>query len=439
MSRDGARAAARQAAGRPGETVYHFDKADVILSLDADFLACGPGSVRYTRDFADRRRVSEEQKTMNRLYAVESTPSLTGAKADHRLPMRASDVEGFARQIAAAVGVAGAAGAARRADAAWIAAVAKDLQAHRGTSLVVAGEYQPAAVHARRARDEPGARQRRRDGHLWTGDRSRAAGSGGLDGRPGDGDGRPARSICWSSSAGIPVFSAPADLKFAERLAKVPLAVYHGLYVDETADLCHWNIADTHPLESWGDARAYDGTVTLIQPLIAPLYEGRSAHEVVSTLAGQSGRAQLDIVKDYWTRAFDGQGGWTLPRRGGQAVHQRRSVLEACAARRFHPRHVDRRRGTGDAIRAGAQAAAPATLRDRGRDRPQPEHRRPQPQPRTGSSLHRHAAPSAPDSEPCRAHRQLRRRGSRSSSGPIPRCGTAASPTTGGCRSCPSR
>ena len=96
--------AARQAAGRPSETIYHFDKADVVLSLDADFLACGPGSVRYARDFADRRRVSDEQKTMNRLYAVESTPSLTGAKADHRLPMRASDVEGFARQIAAGIG-----------------------------------------------------------------------------------------------------------------------------------------------------------------------------------------------------------------------------------------------------------------------------------------------------------------------------------------------
>ena len=86
ISRDGARAGAQQAAGRAAETIYHFDKADVVVSLDADFLACGPGRVRYTSDFADRRRVTEERKTMNRLYAVESTPSLTGAKADHRLP-----------------------------------------------------------------------------------------------------------------------------------------------------------------------------------------------------------------------------------------------------------------------------------------------------------------------------------------------------------------
>ena len=308
VSRDGARAAARRAAGRPGETVYHFDKADVILSLDADFLACGPGSVRYARDFADRRRVSEERKTMNRLYAVESTPSLTGAKADHRLPMRASDVEGFARQIAAGIGV-GSAGAGG-GDVAWIAAVAKDLQAHRGTSLVVAGEYQPVAVHAlAHAMNQalgnvgatvtygPAIEAAGQDQAASMADLATAIDGGKVD--------------LLVILGGNPVFSAPADLKFAERLMKVPLSVYHGLYVDETADLCHWNLADSHPLESWGDGRAFDGTVTLIQPLIAPLYEGRSAHEVVSTLAGQSGRSQLDIVKDYWTRAFAGQG-WSF-------------------------------------------------------------------------------------------------------------------------------
>jgi MoCo/4Fe-4S cofactor protein with predicted Tat translocation signal len=311
VSRDGARAAAQQAAGRPSETVYHFDQADVILSLDADFLACGPGSVRYARDFADRRRVSDAQKTMNRLYAVESTPSLTGAKADHRLPTRASDVEGLARQMAAGVG-AGSAGASGGGDhTTWIAAVAKDLQAHRGKSLVIAGEYQPAAVHA----------IAHAMNHALGNVGSTVTYGPAIEAAPQDqraslvdlvtamDGGKVALLVILG---GNPVFSAPVDLKFAERLAKVPLAIYHGLYVDETANLCHWNIADTHPLESWGDARSYDGTVTLIQPLIAPLYEGRSAHEVLSTLAGPTGRAPLEIVKDYWTRAFAGQGGWTF-------------------------------------------------------------------------------------------------------------------------------
>jgi MoCo/4Fe-4S cofactor protein with predicted Tat translocation signal len=311
VSRDGTRAAARRATGRASEPIYHFDKADVILSLDADFLACGPGSVRYARDFADRRRVSEEHKTMNRLYAVESTPSLTGAKADHRLPVRASDVERFARQIAAGVGVGSAGGAGGGEFAQWIAAVAKDLQAHRGTSLVVAGEYQPMPVHAiAHAINQalgnvgvtvtygPAIEAAPQDQRTSLVDLMTAIDAGGV--------------ALLIVLGGNPVFSAPADLKFAERLRKVPLSVYHGLYVDETADLCHWNVPETHPLESWGDARAYDGTVTLIQPLISPLYEGRSTHEIVGTVIGQTSRVQLEIVKDYWTRAFAGQGGWTF-------------------------------------------------------------------------------------------------------------------------------
>ncbi len=317
ISRDGARTGAQQAAGRAAETLYHFDKADVILSLDADFLASGPGMVRYTRDFADRRRVTEERKTMNRLYAVESTPSLTGAKADHRLPRRASDIETLARAIAAAVGVAGAGGDAGD-QAAWVAAVAKDLQAHRGTSLVIAGEYQPAAVHAvAHAMNQalgnvgatvtyaPAIEAAPQEQTASLVDLTTAMEAGSVE--------------LLVILGGNPVFSAPADLKFAERLAKVPLAIYHGLYVDETAHLCHWNVADTHPLESWGDARAYDGTVTLIQPLIAPLYDGHSVYELVSTLAGQSGRTPLDIVKDFWTRSFNGQGGWTFRDAEGNA------------------------------------------------------------------------------------------------------------------------
>jgi molybdopterin-containing oxidoreductase family iron-sulfur binding subunit len=110
-----------------------------------------------------------------------------------------------------------------------------------------------------------------------------------------------------------PVFTAPADLKFGERLTKVGLVVYHGLYQDETASLSHWNIPDTHPLESWGDPRAYDGTVTLMQPLIAPLYDGHSAHEMLVAFTGQTGRRTLEIVKDYWTRAFVGLSGWKVP------------------------------------------------------------------------------------------------------------------------------
>ena len=106
-SRDGARLGAQMAFGQPVNTVYQFDKADVVLSLDADFLTSGPGSVRYARDFISRRRLTGGSKEMNRLYVAESTLTATGAKADHRLPIRASEVEAFALAVASAVGVTG--------------------------------------------------------------------------------------------------------------------------------------------------------------------------------------------------------------------------------------------------------------------------------------------------------------------------------------------
>ena len=303
------------------EPVYQFDKADVVLSLDADFMCCGPGALRYTRDFSNRRRITDVNKSMNRLYSVESTPTLTGGKADHRLPLKASEIEAFARALASAAG-AGAAGAdAGRSWTAdeqkWIGAVAKDLAAHRGRSLIVAGEYQPPSVHAiARSLNEalgnvgttvrylPAVQTRPTDQTASMVDLVRAMDAG---------------EVQVLVISGInPVFTAPADLRFAEKLPKVALAIYHGLYNDETANLCHWTVAAAHPLETWGDPRAYDGTVTIMQPLIAPLYEGRSEHEFIGAFTPVPGRRAGDLVKDYWMRAFAGQSGWTVRTREGQ-------------------------------------------------------------------------------------------------------------------------
>jgi MoCo/4Fe-4S cofactor protein with predicted Tat translocation signal len=353
---DGARVGARQAAGSPTNVIYHFDKADVVVSLDSDFLACGPGSVRYQKDFAARRRVTDERKEMNRFYAVESTPSLTGAKADHRLVLRAGEIEGFARELAGFVG-AGPGGAPPAPGASvpgpgaqdiqkWVAAVAKDLQAHRGTSLVVAGDYQPAAVHAaahamNQALGNIGAtvtygaaiEVMPADQAASLNDLVRAIDAGQVE--------------VLVILGGNPVFTAPADLRFAEKLSKVALNVYHGLYVDETANLCHWNVAEAHPLECWGDARAYDGTVSIIQPLIAPLYEGRSAHDVLAVFTGQPERRGYQIVKDYWTRSFGGSTGWTIRGADGQPFKD----ADTFWRRALHDGFVG-----GTAIAAGGQA-----------------------------------------------------------------------------------
>src|SRR5262249_11800264 len=125
----------------PVNTIYKVGAAKVILSLDADFLCSGPGSVRYQREFADARRGEE----MCRLYAVESTPTNTGAKADHRFPMRASEVRDFALDLARQLGAAPAGTpSAGKAPA----ALAADLKSHAGASLVIAGDGQPPFVHA---------------------------------------------------------------------------------------------------------------------------------------------------------------------------------------------------------------------------------------------------------------------------------------------------
>src|SRR5580658_581125 len=146
-----AREGARLAFGKNVNSVYRLAQADVILSLDADFLYEGPRAVRYAREFADRRRITGPQSSMNRLYVLESTPSNTGAMADHRLPVRCREMDGFARALAAALGVGGAVGAASAPEgvpAKWIEALVRDLQKHRGAGLIVAGDSQPPTVHA---------------------------------------------------------------------------------------------------------------------------------------------------------------------------------------------------------------------------------------------------------------------------------------------------
>ena len=312
--------------GAPAATpLYHFDKADVVVALDADFLGCGPASLRYQKDFASRRRIRTPQDPQNRLYAAEPAPTVTGTKAEHRLPAKAGDIHGLAAALAAAAGVAGGAGSASPSGDAgrWLAMAAADLQAHRGRSVVVAGERQPAAVHAlARALNEA-------LGNVG----STVVYAAPIAASPADGatsiaelaaDMNAGRVSVLVIVGGNPLFTAPADTGFAGALTKMSEAgtVFHvGLYHDETAEQCHWHVPEAHYLESWGDARSFDGTVSLIQPLIAPLYGGRQAIEVMAALNGAVGTSSADIVKDYWSRAFQKQtkAAWAIEDRNGAA------------------------------------------------------------------------------------------------------------------------
>src|SRR5437588_5162273 len=259
---------------------YHCDKAEVILSLGGDFLASGPWSLRHAREFAAARRPNE---TMNRLYVAESTPTLTGAIADHRIVLRPDEVEQFARDLQSGSG------------SEIVRAISADLRAHAGRSLVIGGEFESAAI-------QDAARQLNETlGNIGvTVDYVPRASSAARDlselVRDVD-SGVVGTSLILGAT---PAADAPADFEFAKLLSKVSRTIHLGLYRDETAELCRWHAAEAHGLENWSDARALDGTVTIVQPMIEPLFAGRSRHELLAALLDEPPRSSYEIVHAFW-------------------------------------------------------------------------------------------------------------------------------------------
>ncbi len=295
---DHALAGVQLAVGEAAGVRYDFSKARVVVSLDADFLGRGPGRVRYARDFAAGRDVAGGPAEMNRLYAVESTPTLTGANADHRLVVRPSQVEHLARALARGLGIDAVAGDIAGHEA-WVEALVRDLKRHRGACLVVAGEQQPPVVHAlalamNDALDAMGKT-------VWVTEPVEAQPVSHQDSIKELAAAMKAGQVqMLVMLGGNPVYNAPADVAFAEGLKKVNLSIHLSQAEDETSRLCHWHIPEAHYLEAWGDIRSYDGTVSIQQPLIEPLYSGKSPLEVGSVLLGRAGRKSLDVVQEYW-------------------------------------------------------------------------------------------------------------------------------------------
>jgi molybdopterin-containing oxidoreductase family iron-sulfur binding subunit len=312
-----ARDGAALAFGRPLEVSLAVKEADVILALDADFLAIEGEHLRHAREFASRR----EGARLNRLYVAEPRFSITGGMADHRFRMRAAEVAGFGRAVAGELAARHGLGQLQPlggpAPAAWAkaaAAVAKDLAAARGTALVVAGARQPAAVHALAAA------------------MNEALGSVGttvayrppvlLD--PQAGPGR-LRALAQEIDAGKvdtlvvtawnPLHSAPADLELRRSFGKVKESIVLALRDDETVRAAGWRLAASHPLETWGDLRARDGSVSIVQPLIAPLFESATEIDVLAAFVEGESRSAYRIVKDGW-RARAGGGPAPAPRGG---------------------------------------------------------------------------------------------------------------------------
>jgi molybdopterin-containing oxidoreductase family iron-sulfur binding subunit len=289
---------ARIAFGRALEPRYDLMKADVIVALDADFLCRGPASIPLARQFADRRRLRHASDGMNRLYVFEPLPTPTGSIADHRIRVRAGDVQAVAAALLQAIGApqlprgvpaplraaaATSAPAGSRSVGAIVAAVAKDLAAKRGRSLVIAGDGQPPIVHAmahaiNAALGNVGSTVDVAPSPIFDAGEP----THGLDALANALDGGQVDTLLVLGTNAV--YTAPADRPLA--IGRARQSAYLGMYDDETARACTYAIAQAHPLESWGDARAFDGTVSVVQPLIEPLHSGRTVLDVLAVLAG---------------------------------------------------------------------------------------------------------------------------------------------------------
>jgi MoCo/4Fe-4S cofactor protein with predicted Tat translocation signal len=311
VNRDSARLASKAAFGDFYDAQYMLDKADVILSLDADFLSgiAHPGFVKLSRDYASRRKLMDPSVEMNRLYAVESMPTTTGFKAEHRLKLKASKVAACAQAIAAAAGAGsvGTSGNWTAEQQAFIAALAADLKANAGKCVVIPGEQQSPDVHLAAIAMNQALRNVGKT-VVYT-ETVQPLPSIQLDDLKSLVADMNAGRVQWLMILDAnPVYSAPVDLKFAEALEKVPKSVHLGSHVDETAQIATWHINSAHYLESWSDARAYDGTLSVIQPMIDPLYGGKSAHDVMQTLLDDPTRSRFDVLQDNWRQQLAGKG-----------------------------------------------------------------------------------------------------------------------------------
>ncbi len=291
-------AAASSPAGRPLQPVLDVEKAAVIVALDADILGNDPEDVRHIAGFAAGRRAAIDGKPMNRLYAIEAAYSLTGAMADHRLHLPSRKIGAVVTALASRVTPGAAASQVEGVDAKWLDAAANDLVEHRGSGLIVAGPGQPGAVHA------AVARLNLELSNVGTTVTYHEPVDATLPSRASLAELVSEMSAGNVSTlvilGGNPSYDAPADLDFAAATKKVATTIALSTHSDETAKLANWNIPAAHFLESWDDARAVDGTLSLVQPLILPLFGGKGATELWGLLATGADQPGHDLVRETW-------------------------------------------------------------------------------------------------------------------------------------------
>ncbi len=301
---DNARAGARLAFNENFSITY-LDPPDVVLSLDADCFADGPMRVQLAHKFRGQRS-SDNGPAMPRLYVVETSSTITGAAADHRVLASPHGVVQYALAVAQAYGLelpGDRSVSLNEVSPRVVDALVEDLAASRSRSLVLAGRGQPPVLHAIAHWLNSAL------GNVGNTIEYRLPTTAGSESAV-ESMSELARALRAKEVdaliilSGNPAYDAPAELKFAELVAAAPFSLHLSSYVNETSALCTWHVPETHLLESWGDTRASDGTVSIVQPVIAPLYTGKSAHEMLAALLGNPAASSYDLVREFWQRSF---------------------------------------------------------------------------------------------------------------------------------------
>jgi MoCo/4Fe-4S cofactor protein with predicted Tat translocation signal len=329
--------------GDNARLVPRFERADVVLALDSDFLDCGEGDIAGIRAFSSRRRVGEAKDAMNRLYVVENRFTLTGAMADHRMRCPASQIAAFTRALAGKIAIAtkdqGLASTiatltepvnAMPFEDAWLTECANDLMAKPGASLVVAGPHQPVVVQLmvyaiNSALKNIGATAIIREFVRAPKTNSILQLAGEIN------SGRIKQLFIFG---GDPVYNAPkgitidkdtkAPVDWPELQKKVPDVVRLGYYEDATSELSTWHVPAAHYLEAWGDALTGDGAYLAIQPMILPLFGGMSELELMNAVLGAQKVEGPELVQETFRASAppgDFETAWTQLLRDGFATH----------------------------------------------------------------------------------------------------------------------
>ena len=302
---DAARAGSIIAFGRPLSAIPRLADARVAVTLDADPIGPGPAQIRQGHDFIAARK-SRSAAEFLRLYAVQAAWSLTGANADHRIALDPHLIRNFALTLASELGAPVAADELPPEAARVARIAAADLKSHPRHALVLAGPTMPPEIHAL---------------SHWINGRLNApvdliepvdpAEHGHAESLNALAEDLAARKVETLIIIGAnPAYDGPGALQLANLIGTVPFSAHLGLYGDETAQCCRWHLPMSHPLESWSDLRAFEGTASIVQPLIRPLYDSRTAHELVAILLGEISPSSHGIVASNW-RARSGSNDFT--------------------------------------------------------------------------------------------------------------------------------